>query len=72
MCYWHSLDKTIIVVESKRLTEAVFKSVCEFVENCKKQRQIRRALYGLMSMLENPTNLPPVPFLITKDMARKN
>jgi len=72
MCYWHSLEKTVIIVESKRLTEAVFKAINDFAVNCKREKQIRRALYGLMSMLEEPTKLPPVNSLITKDMGRKS
>lgn len=60
MCYWHSLEKTVGIVEAKGLTKAVFKAVCDFAISCKKKCEVRASLYGLLSMLEEPAKLPPV------------
>ena len=60
MCYWHSVDKTVLVIESRNLTEAVFNAICEFVMNAKKDYKIKNAIYGLLAMLEEPAKLPAV------------
>ena len=63
MCYWYCVEKTVIIIESKNFTEAVFNAISEFVANSRKDYQMRRAIYGLLAMLEEPAKLPLVIYI---------
>lgn len=60
MCCWYSVEKTCRILENMKITEPVFKALFSYASNGKftKDYQIRRILYGLVSILESPTQIP--------------
>ncbi len=61
MCCWHSLEKTVAFLEHNGLTEATFKLMFAEIDNFKRDFEVRRMLYGIVTMLDESAKLPSVP-----------
>ena len=64
MCCWNSLEKTVMFLETTKLTEPTFKLLFAEVDSMKQDFEVRRMLYGLTTLIEENHKLPPVLFLI--------
>lgn len=60
MCCWYSAEKTLACLEAAKLTEPVFRSMFDYASKFSKDYELRRTLYGLISLIESPRVLPPV------------
>jgi hypothetical protein len=62
MCCWHSLEKTLIFLQSSGILETTFKLMFDNIEELKRDSEIRRVIYGLITLIDENHLLPPVIF----------
>lgn len=60
MCCWHSLAKTITFLEQNKLTEPIFKLLFAETDRFTHDFELRRVLYGLVTIIEEFSILPAV------------
>jgi len=62
MCCWHSLEYTVAFLENSKLTEPTFKLWFAEIDKMKEDYEIRRMLYGLITLIDENNKLPTVFF----------
>lgn len=62
MCCWHSLEKTLAFLQATGTLEATFKLIFDNIEDLEKDFEIRRVIYGLITLIDENHLLPPVKF----------
>lgn len=61
MCCWHSLERTLGFLQSAGVLEGTFKLMLENTEDVvDNDSEIRRMVYGLITLVDERHLLPPV------------
>jgi len=60
MCCWYSLEQTLTILQSAGVLDKTLKLIFDYIEKVKKDIEIRRLIYGLITLIEEHHLLPSV------------